>query len=145
LSVDHLEHCSAVEIACLKDSDTLPTLLPSCAFFLGLPYAPAREMIDAGLPVTLASDYNPGSSPSGNMPFVVSLACIKMKMLPEEALYAATLNGAAAMELSAQCGSISKGKLANLFITRPIPSLAYLPYAFGSNCIDRIILNGKPL
>lgn len=142
LSVDHLEHCGDEEIACLLASDTMPTLLPSCAFFLGLPYPPARQMIDAGLPVTLATDYNPGSTPSGNMPFAVSLACIKMKMLPEEAINAATINGARAMELEQQVGSIQIGKIANLFITKEIPSIAFLPYAFGSNVIDRIILNG---
>lgn len=142
LSVDHLEHCGEEEIACLLASDTMPTLLPSCAFFLGLPYPPARKMIDAGLPVTLATDYNPGSTPSGNMPFAVALACIKMKMLPEEAINAATINGARAMELERQVGSIQIGKIANLFITKEIPSIAYLPYAFGSHVIDTIILNG---
>jgi imidazolonepropionase len=142
LSVDHLEHCGEEEIACLLASETMPTLLPSCAFFLGLPYPPARKMIDAGLPVTLATDYNPGSTPSGNMPFAVALACIKMKMLPEEAINAATINGARAMELEKQVGSIQIGKTANLFITKEIPSIAYLPYAFGSHVIDTVILNG---
>lgn len=145
LSVDHLEHCGAAEIASLVASDTLPTLLPSCAFFLGLPYAPARAMVDAGLPVTLATDYNPGSSPSGNMSLVVSLACIKMKMLPEEALQAATINGAAAMELSSTCGSISRGKRANLLLTDPMPSLAYLPYSFGTSSIRQVLINGLPI
>jgi len=145
LSVDHLEHCGADEIACLAASDTLPTLLPSCAFFLGLPYAPARAMVDAGLPVTLATDYNPGSSPSGNMSLVVSLACIKMKMLPEEALQAATINGAAAMELSASCGSISRGKKANLLLTEPMASLAYFPYSFGTSSIRQVLINGLPI
>jgi imidazolonepropionase len=143
ISVDHLEHCSEVEIECLKNSTTLPTLLPGCAFFLGIPFPPARAMIDAGLPVVLASDYNPGSSPSGRMPFVVSLACIKMNMLPAEAIQAATLNGAAALELSAQCGSIAPGKLANVFISTVMPSLAFLPYSYGSNCVETVITAGK--
>lgn len=143
VSVDHLEYTGPEEIAALVDSNTLPTLLPSCAFFLGIPYAPARQMIDAGLPVVLASDYNPGSSPSGKMPFVVALACIKMNMLPEEAIYAATLNGACALELANDYGSIAVGKRANLFITKPIPSIAYIPYAFGSEIVQRIILNGQ--
>lgn len=143
ISVDHLEYTGDAEIAALLESDTLPTLLPSCAFFLGIPYAPARKMIDAGLPVVLATDYNPGSSPSGRMSLVVALACIKMKMLPEEAIQAATLNGARAMELEDRYGTIAPGKVANLFISKPIPSLAYLPYAFGSDLIETIILNGK--
>ncbi len=143
ISVDHLEYTGDAEIEALKHSDTLPTLLPSCAFFLGIPYAPARKMIDAGLPVVLATDYNPGSSPSGKMPFVLSLACIKMKMLPEEAVNAATLNGACAMELSGDYGSIAVGKVANVFISTPIPSLAYLPYAFGSNLVETVVLQGK--
>ena len=143
ISVDHLEYTSAVEIEVLKNSDTLPTLLPCCAFFLGIPFAPAREMMDAGLPVVLASDYNPGSCPSGNMPFVISLACAKMKMLPEEAVNAATLNGARAMELEGELGTIAVGKIANLFITRPMLSLAGLPYAFGSNVVEAVVINGK--
>ena len=142
LSVDHLEHTSAVEIEILKNSDTMPTLLPSCSFFLGIPYAAARDMISAGLPVTLASDYNPGSSPSGNMPFVVALACTKMKLLPEEAINAATLNGARAMELQANVGTIAVGKMANLFISKPMLSLALLPYSFGSNLVETVVLNG---
>ncbi len=143
ISVDHLEYTSDEEIEVLKKSDTLPTLLPSCAFFLGIPYAPARKMIDAGLPVVLATDYNPGSSPSGKMPFVISLACIKMKMLPEEAINAATLNGARAMELESDYGSIAVGKVANLFISSEIRSLAMLPYSFGSNLVGTVILKGK--
>lgn len=143
ISVDHLEYTSAAEIEVLKNSDTLPTLLPGCAFFLGIPFAPAREMMDAGLPVVLASDYNPGSCPSGNMPFVISLACAKMKMLPEEAVNAATLNGARAMELEHELGTIAVGKIANLFITRPMLSLAGLPYAFGSNVVEAVVINGK--
>lgn len=144
ISVDHLEYTGTAEIEALVASTTLPTLLPSCAFFLGIPYAPARAMIDAGLPVVLATDYNPGSSPSGKMSFVVALACIKMKMLPEEAIYAATLNGACALELAEDYGSIAVGKKANVFITKPIPSIAYLPYAFGGDVVEHIILNGKP-
>ena len=143
ISVDHLEYTSELEIEVLKHSNTLPTLLPGCAFFLGIPFAPARQMIDAGLPVVLASDYNPGSCPSGNMPFVISLACAKMKMLPEEAVNAATLNGARAMELEADYGTIAVGKIANIFITRPMLSLAGLPYAFGSNVVEAVVLGGK--
>ena len=143
ISVDHLEYTGDAEIAALLASQTLPTLLPSCAFFLGIPYAPARRMIDAGLPVVLASDYNPGSTPSGRMPFVLSLACLKMKMLPEEAINAATLNGARAMEIETDYGSIAVGKVANVLVTKPIPSLAYLPYAFGSEVVERVILRGK--
>ena len=143
ISVDHLEYTSEAEIEVLKNSETLPTLLPGCAFFLGIPFAPARQMMDSGLPVVLASDYNPGSCPSGNMPFVVSLACAKMKMLPEEAVNAATLNGARAMELEADYGTIAVGKIANLFITRPMLSLAVLPYAFGSNVVEAVVLRGK--
>jgi imidazolonepropionase len=143
ISVDHLEYTSEVEIEVLKNSNTLPTLLPGCAFFLGIPFGPARQMIDAGLPVVLASDFNPGSCPSGNMPFVVSLACAKMKMLPEEAINAATLNGAHAMELEANYGTLAVGKIANVMITRPMLSLAGLPYAFGSNVVEAVVLNGK--
>ncbi|MDO8365671.1 MAG: imidazolonepropionase [Saprospiraceae bacterium] len=143
ISVDHLEYTSEAEIEALKNSDTLPTLLPGCAFFLGIPFAPARKMMDAGLPVVLASDYNPGSCPSGNMPFVVSLACAKMKMLPEEAVNAATLNGARAMELEAEFGTIAVGKIANVFITKPMLSLAGLPYAFGSKVVEAVVLRGK--
>jgi imidazolonepropionase len=143
VSVDHLEHCGDAEIEALLGSQTIPTLLPSCSFFIGIPYAPARKLIDAGLPVALASDYNPGSTPSGNMPFVVSLACIYMKMLPEEAIQAATLNGARAMELEQELGTVAAGKRANLFLTRPMPSIAFLPYAFGSRLIESVILNGR--
>lgn len=144
LSVDHLEHLGADEINALLNSDTMPTLLPSTAFFLNLKYAPARQLIESELPVALASDYNPGSSPSGNMPFVLSLACLKMGMSPEEAINAATINGAKAMELEDKMGSITVGKKANVFITKPIPSLAYLPYSFGSNLVESVILNGQP-
>lgn len=143
ISVDHLEYTGEAEIEALLKSETLPTLLPSCAFFLGIPYAPARRMIDAGLPVVLATDFNPGSSPSGRMSLVVALACIKMKMLPEEAIQAATLNGARAMEMEATHGSIAPGKAASFFITRPMPSLAYLPYAFGTDVVETIVLNGQ--
>jgi len=143
LSVDHLEYTSEAEIAALKGSNTLPTLLPGCSFFLGIPFADARSMMNAGLPVVLATDYNPGSCPSGNMPFVVSLACTKMRMLPEEALNAATLNGACALELEADYGSIAVGKIANVIITRPMMSLAGLPYAFGSKVVEAVILRGK--
>ncbi len=144
VSVDHLEHCGDAEIEALLRGQTMPTLLPSCSFFIGIPYAPARRLIDAGLPVALASDYNPGSTPSGNMQFVVSLACIQMKMLPEEAIQAATLNGARAMELERALGTISPGKMAHLMITKPIPSLAFLPYSFGSQLIESVVLGGKP-
>lgn len=143
VSVDHLEYTGDAEIAALLKSQTLPALLPSCAFFLGIPYPPARKMIDAGLPVVLATDYNPGSSPSGRMAFVVALACIKLKMLPEEAVNAATINGARAMELEKLLGSIAVGKQANIFITKPMPSLSYLPYAFGNDPVETVILNGK--
>jgi imidazolonepropionase len=142
LSADHLETMTDADIKLLAASDTIGTLLPTAAFFLRMPYQPARALIDSGAAIALASDFNPGSSPSGNMNFVVALSCIQMKLLPEEAINAATLNGAAAMELQAQTGSISKGKKANLIITKPIPSLAYLPYAFGSNLIDRVMING---
>jgi imidazolonepropionase len=143
LSVDHLEYTGNEEIACLLNSKTMPVGLPNCSFFLGIPYMPARKMIDAGLPVCLASDYNPGSSPNGRMGFVVSLACTQMKITPEEAINATTINGAYAMELSHQYGSITKGKMANLIITKPISSLAYIPYNFGNDCVDRVIINGK--
>lgn len=143
LSVDHLEVMRREDIEALKDSDTMPVSLPSCSYFLSIPYTPAREMISAGLPLALATDFNPGSTPSGNMNFVVATACIKMKMTPEEAINAATLNGAYAMGLSASHGSITVGKKANLIITKPITSLYQLPYAFGSNLIDQVLLEGK--
>jgi len=142
LSVDHLEVMRPEDIQVLQGSTTMPVALPSCSYFLGIPYTPAREMIDSGLPLALATDYNPGSTPSGNMNFVVSTACIKMKMTPEEAINAATLNGAYAMGISKTHGSICKGKKANLIFTKPIPSYGYLPYAFGSNTIDKVMLNG---
>ncbi|MBX2970723.1 MAG: imidazolonepropionase [Cyclobacteriaceae bacterium] len=143
LSVDHLENIGEEEIELLKSSSVTPTALPGAAFFLSLPFPPARKMIEAGLPLAIASDYNPGSSPSGNMTQMIALACIKMKMTPEEAINSATLNTAHALELGDQYGSITKGKAANVFITKPIPSVAYLPYAFGSNVVDTVILNGK--
>ncbi len=141
LSVDHLEFTGDLQIEVLRNSVTMPTLLPSTAFYLGLHYAPARKIIDAGLPLAIATDFNPGSSPSGNMPFVVALSCIKMKMLPEEAVNAATLNSAYAMGIEQQLGSITKGKKANVFITKPISSLAFLPYSFGSNLVERVIIS----
>lgn len=142
ISVDHLEFTGDNEIEALLHSNTMPTLLPSTAFFLGLHYPPARKMIDAGLPIALASDYNPGSSPSGNMSFVLSLACIKLKMLPEEAINAATINGAYAMEVNDKLGSIAVGKKANIFITKPISSYALIPYSFGSCLVETVIVNG---
>jgi imidazolonepropionase len=143
LSVDHLEFTGDEEIETLLDSETMPTILPGAAFFLGMRYAPVRKMIDAGLPVAMASDFNPGSSPSGNMQLILSMACILYKMLPEEAINATTLNSAYAMELSEKMGSIAIGKKANLFITKEIPSIAFLPYYYGSNKVETVILNGK--
>lgn len=143
LSVDHLECTGDSEIQALLDTDTIPVLLPGSAFFLGLPDPPVRKMIEAGLPVALASDYNPGSSPSGNMKLIMSLACIRWKMLPEEALNAVTINSACAMGLSETHGSIAKGKVANIFITREIPSYQFMPYAFGSDLVDTVILKGQ--
>jgi len=143
LSVDHLEIMNTEDIEILKNSDTMPVALPSCSYFLGIPYTPARKMIEAGLPLALASDFNPGSSPSGNMNFVVATACIKMQMTPEEAINAATINGAYAMAISKTHGSIKIGKKANLIITKPLNSIYELPYAFGSNLIDTVIIGGK--
>lgn len=144
VSLDHLETMTAEDIRLLSSAPgTVGTLLPTAAFFLRMPYQPARSLIDAGCSVALASDYNPGSSPSGNMNFVVALSCIQMRMLPEEAINAATLNGAHAMELADAVGSISIGKLANLILTQPIPSLAYLPYSFGSNLVDMVMVRGQ--
>lgn len=145
LSVDHLEVMEDADIAALNGSGTIPTLLPSCSFFLRIPYGPARQLIEHGLPVALATDHNPGSTPSGNMNFVLSLACIQLRMLPEEAINAMTMNAAAAMELSSELGSITTGKRASLLITREVPSLAYLPYAFGSDLIDTVLIDGKPI
>lgn len=143
LSVDHLEYMSEKEIIALKNSDVMPTLLPGAAFFLSLPYPPARDMIDSGLPVAIASDFNPGSSPSGNMMQMVSLACITQKLTPEEAFNAATINTAYAVELSKTHGTITRGKVGSVIITKPVPSVAYLPYYFGSNLIEQVILNGR--
>lgn len=143
LSVDHLECSGGDEIKALEGSDTIPTLLPGSAFFLGLPDPPLRKMIDAGLAVALASDYNPGSSPSGNMKLVMSLACIRWKMLPSEAINAVTINSAYAMGLSETHGSIAIGKAGNIFITKKIPSYDYMPYAFGSDLVETVILRGK--
>jgi imidazolonepropionase len=143
LTVDHLEVLDEKDLESLKIGQTIPVALPSCSFFLGIPYTPARQIIDAGLPLALATDFNPGSTPSGNMNFVVSLAAIKMKMNPEEAINAATINGAAAMELSHEVGSITKGKRANFIITSEIDSINAIPYQFGSPCIDSVYINGK--
>ena len=142
LSVDHLEFTGDKEIEALLSSETMPTLLPSTAFFLGLHYPPARKMIDAGLPVALASDYNPGSSPSGRMPFILSLACVKLKMLPEEAINAATINSAYAMGLSSTHGTITVGKKASLFITKPMANYNVIPYSFGSDLIETVLIEG---
>lgn len=143
LSVDHLESMGDEQIEALRGSETMPTMLPGCAFFLGITYPPARKMIDAGLAVALASDFNPGTAPSGNMRFVVSLASIKMKMTPAEALNAATLNSACAMGESKEFGSITRGKMANFYITKPLPSLAFMPYAHQTPIIERVVLKGK--
>ena len=143
LSVDHLEVMNEEDIEVLKGSQTMPVALPSCSYFLGIPYTPAREILNAGLPLALATDYNPGSTPSGNMNFVVSTACIKMKMTPEEAFNAATINGAYAMGLDKEVGSITVGKQANLILTKEINSYSFLPYAFGSNLISEVYLKGK--
>jgi len=143
LSVDHLETVDEKTIETLGTSETIGTLLPTAAFFLRMPFPPARKLIDAGCAIALASDYNPGSSPSGNMNLVISMACIQMKMLPEEAINAATINGAYAMELENEVGSIAVGKKANLIFTKPIPSLAYLPYSFGTSLIEKVLINGE--
>jgi imidazolonepropionase len=142
LSVDHLEVLTDEDISILSKSDTMPVALPSCSFFLGIPYTNARKIIDSNIPLAIASDFNPGSTPSGNMNFVVSLACIKLKMTPEEAINSATLNAAYALNLSKKIGSISKGKLANFMITKPIKSYNFIPYSFGNNSIERIYFNG---
>jgi imidazolonepropionase len=145
LSVDHLEVLDKSEIELLKNKSTIATLLPSCSFFLEIPYSPAREMIDSGLSVALATDYNPGSTPSGKMPFVMSLACVKMKMKVKEVFNAACLNGAYAMNLSNELGSIAIGKKANVLITNNIPSYSFIPYSFGGDHVETVILNGKRL
>lgn len=143
VSVDHLEMMDNETIHALSGSATIGTLLPSAAFFLRMPFQPARQLVDAGCAIALASDYNPGSSPSGNMNLVVAMSCIQMKLLPEEAINAATINGAFAMDLQQEAGSIAAGKKANLIFTKPIPSLAYLPYSFGSNLIDKVMIRGE--
>ncbi len=141
-SVDHLEVMTEQDILDLAKSTVMPTLLPSCSFFLGIPYAPARELINTGLPIALATDFNPGSTPSGNMNFVLSLACINYKITPEEAINAATINAAYAMGLENTHGSITIGKKANFFITKEIPSIAFIPYYFGKDCIEEVFING---
>ncbi len=145
LSVDHLEVMEQADIEALVGSHVIPTLLPSCSFFLRIPYGPARQLMDCDLPLALATDHNPGSTPSGNMNFVLSLACIQLRMLPEEAINAMTLNSAAAMGVEAELGSIAIGKRASLIITKEIPSLAYLPYAFGNDNIDTVLIDGTPV
>lgn len=145
LSVDHLEYVGDEEIACLLESETMPTVLPGAAFFLNMPYSPVRKMIEAGLPVALASDYNPGSSPSGNMKFVMSLGCINYKMLPEEVINATTINSAYAMGVQEEAGSIAVGKLANFYITTPVSGIEYLPYAYTANLVEKVFLKGKML
>ena len=143
LSVDHLEEMAEEDYEALKGSNCIPTILPSCSFFLGIPYGPAKRMIEEGLPVALATDYNPGSTPSGNMNFVASLGCIQLKMTPEEVINATTINTAYAMGVEKELGSICIGQKANLFITKPIPSYAYLPYSFGHNVIKNVMVAGK--
>lgn len=143
LSVDHLEFTGDEEITALLSSETMPTLLPGASLFLEMPFAPARKMINAGLPVALASDYNPGSSPSGNMKLIMSLGMMQMKMLPAEVLNAATINGAYAMGIEKTHGSVTRGKVANLVITKPVPGINYLPYAYGSDLVEKVILNGS--
>jgi imidazolonepropionase len=145
LTVDHLEIVTDEDIEVLKHTETMPVALPSCSYFISIPYTPARKMMEAGLPLALATDYNPGTTPSGNMNFVVATACIKMKMTPEEAINAATINGAYAMGISDSHGSITKGKKANLIITKPIHSFYQLPYEFGSNLIESVIIEGKTI
>lgn len=145
ISVDHLEEMRDEDIASLQGTLTMPVALPSCSYFLSIPYTPARKMIDAGLPLALATDYNPGSTPSGNMNFVISTACIKMKMTPEEAINAATINGAYAMGLENEVGTITKGKQANLILTKPINSYGFIPYSFGANQIEKVYLKGKEI
>ena len=143
VSVDHLEEMNEEDFDTLKDSNTIATALPSCSFFLSIPYAPVKEMIEKGLAVCLASDFNPGSTPSGNLSFVYSLACIKQKLTPQQALNALTVNAAFALEVEDTLGSITKGKQASFMITKEIPSLAYIPYSFGENQIDSVVINGK--
>jgi imidazolonepropionase len=143
LSVDHLEYMGMSEIELLLESETMPVILPGASFFLNMPYAPARKLVDAGLPIALATDFNPGSSPSGNMAMVGSLACLKQNLLPEEVIHALTINGAYSMGISDRLGSIARGKTANLFITQKIPGYEYMFYSYGSNLVDTLILNGE--
>ena len=143
LSVDHLEFTGEEEIEALRGSETMPTALPGASFFLGMKYAPVREMIDSGLPVAMASDFNPGSSPSGNMQLILSMGCIKYRMLPEEAINAITINSAYAMDVQEELGTVTKGKKANIIITKEIPGYNYLPYAYGSNKVEKVMLNGE--
>ena len=143
LSVDHLERTTDAEIEALRGSSTMPTMLPGSSFFLGSPFGRAKEFIGAGLGVALASDYNPGSSPSGNMQLVLSMACVNYRMVAEEAINATTINTAYAMDCADTLGSIAKGKIANVFITKPIPSIEFMPYAYGSNKVETVILNGE--
>ena len=143
LSVDHLEVVNEEDINLLKNSNTMPVALPGCSFFIGIPYTPARLLINSGLPLALASDYNPGTSPSGNMVFMIALACIKMKMTPEEVINAATINAAYALELNQTLGSITKGKKANIIVTKPIYSYSELAYSFASNLIESVYVNGN--
>lgn len=143
ISVDHLEFCNDQDIELLKSSRTMPTILPGAAFFLNLPLPPARKMIDAGLPIAFASDYNPGSCPSGNMNFMMSLGCIQYKLNPNEVINASTINSAYAMDLGNEVGSITRGKRANIIVTKPISSINVIPYSFGSNLIDSVLINGK--
>jgi imidazolonepropionase len=143
VSLDHLETLNESEIKMLGQWSGICTLLPTAAYFLRMPFQPARQLIDAGAAIALASDFNPGSSPSGNMNNVVSMSCIQMKMLPAEAINAATINGAFAMQVADQVGSIAISKKANFIVTKPMPSLDYMPYAFGSNLIDQVFINGK--
>jgi imidazolonepropionase len=143
LSVDHLEQIGKTEIESLKRAETIPCLLPGAAFFLRMGFPPARQMIDAGLGIAIASDYNPGSAPSGNIPYLLALSCIQMRLLPEEAINALTLNGACAMDVQKELGSIAAGKKANLIISKAVPNVAYLPYAFGNNWIEQVLIDGK--
>ncbi len=143
LSVDHLEFVGKEELESLRNTETMPTVLPGAAFFLGMPLSPVRKIMEAGLPLALASDFNPGSSPSGNMQLILSLACIRYKMWPEEAINAVTLNSAYAIGLSDDYGSVAVGKKANIFITKPVPGYEFMPYAYGSNKVETVILNGK--
>ncbi len=145
LSVDHLEELDENDVKALKNSDTIPVALPGCSYFLSIPYTPARQLIDAGLPLAIATDYNPGSAPSGNMNFIVGAACVKLKLTPEEAINAATINGAYAMGISNMYGSITRGKKANLIITKPLNHYSEIPYAFAHNPVEQVIINGQLL